>query len=203
MKKTLINYFLPIFLLAIALTSIGTGCTEPAPPTPTCADATTLMQDLFTNLDAEAAYYMWPMDLEQHEYKFSSSVDGQICSLGYQSYAQTTPWAFDNAGVSYTLEIVGGPYVTQTFSSSAPQYVSIAPFDIVAGQEYTIRRTGGDGLDSSSGRSTRPTNFSNVSYPLTRGQITFTSSNYVDVVGTGGPVTSISIPQILFEFVEN
>ncbi len=199
----MINLVLPSVLTIIALMGIGSACTPTPDPTPTCDDATPVMQDLFTNFDAEADYYMWPMDLERHEYKFKSSVDGQICALGYQSYQQTTPWAVDNSGVSYTLEIVGGPSVTQTFSNAVPEYVSVTPFDIVAGQEYTIRRTGGDGLDASSGRSTRPVDYTNVSFPITRGNITFTASTYYDVVGNGGPVNSISIPQILFEFVEN
>jgi len=204
MRNTISKYVIPVILVIASTFCIGGNCsgTDPIPP-PTCDDSVATMQSLFTNLDAEAAYYMWPMDLERHEYTFTSSVDGQICSLGYQSYAQTTPWAYDNASVSYTLEIVGGPSVTQTFSSSAPQYVSVSPFDVVAGQTYTIRRTGGDGLDSSSGRSTRPANFADVSFPLTRGNITFTASNYYDVIGDGGPVPSISIPQLLFEFVEN
>jgi hypothetical protein len=203
MRNTISKYIIPVILVIASTFCIGGNCGGDEPPAPTCADATPMMENLFTNIDAEAAYYMWPMDLERHEYTFTSSVDGQICSLGYQSYAQTTPWAYDNSGVTYTIEIVGGPSITQTFSSTTPQYVSITPFEIVAGQTYTIRRTGGDGLDTSSGRSTRPTSFADVSFPLTRGNITFTASNYYDVVGDGGPVPSISIPQILFEFVEN
>lgn len=203
MKKSIINYIIPSLLLIIALLSIGPGCTPPVDPASTCDDATPVMENLFNDLDADADYYMWPMDLERHEYTFKSSVSGKICALGYQSYQQTTPWAINNSGVTYTLEIVGGPSVSDTFSSTAPEYISITPFDIVAGQEYTIRRTGGDGLDSSSGRSSRPADYSTVTFPFTRGNITFTAATYYDVVGNGGPVNSISIPQILFEFVEN
>ncbi|MEE9363840.1 MAG: hypothetical protein V3U92_14660 [Cellulophaga sp.] len=196
MKFSFLKSFLLITLLVVALFIIGSSCNSPDPtPTPqlTCDDSEPILESIFTALASPAS-----MDLQQHEYKFTSAVAGEICFLGYQSLMQTTPFAIDNTTISYTLEIVGGPSVTQVFSSTSVEYVALpTPFAINAGQEYTIRRTGGDGLNSSTGY------ISNVpSFPVTNGNITFTSSNFIDVPPGGGPLANFGIPKIYFRFLE-
>jgi hypothetical protein len=199
MKKHLQSTFLPIMLLVTAVLIIGSGCNSNPPNTNvfTCDDAQPIFEPIFTTLGNEGA-----MDLQQHEYKFTASVNGVICALGYQSLAQTTPFAIDNSGEMYTLEIVegNGHSVTQVFSSTSIEYAVLpSSFAVIAGTEYTIRRTGGDGLNSSMGY------VANVpSFPVVQGNFTFNSSNFVDIQqGGGGPISNTAIPKIYIQFYEN
>lgn len=198
MKKHFSKTVIPILLLVIAVFVIGASCNSEPPPNvtvQTCDDATPILESIFIAIGNEGT-----MDLQQHEYKFTSSVNGSICALGYQSLVQTTPFAVDNSNISYTLEIVegNGHAVTQVFSSTTIEYVDLpSSFPVVAGTEYTIRRTGGDGLNSSMGY------IANVpSFPVTHGNITFNSSNFVDLQQGGGPVMNTGIPKIYIQFLE-
>lgn len=199
MKHQFFKTISPIMLLVIAVFIIGSGCNDDPPNTTvfTCDDAQPIFESIFTTLGNEG-----DMDLQQHEYKFTSSVNGVICALGYQSLAQTAPFVVDNSGESYTLEIVegNGHSVAQVFSSSTIEYADLPNnFAVVAGEEYTIRRTGGDGLNSSMGY------VANVpSFPITQGNITFNSSNFVDVQQNGGgSVANTAIPKIYIQFYED
>ncbi|WP_420574216.1 hypothetical protein [Kordia sp.] len=198
MKKHFSKTVVPTILLVIAVFVIGASCNSEPPnvTVQTCDDATPILESIFIAIGNEGT-----MDLQQHEYKFTSSVNGAICALGYQSLVQTIPFAVDNSNTPYTLEIVegNGHMVTQIFSSSTIEYADLSSsFPVIAGTEYTIRRTGGDGLNSSMGY------IANVpSFPVTQGNIIFNSSNFVDVqLGGGGPVANIGIPKIYIQFLE-
>jgi hypothetical protein len=197
MKKSIFKSILPTALLIIAVAIIGASCNggeDPnlAPGT-TCSDATPVIETALSSLANDS------MDLQVHEYTFTTSVAGSICEIGYQSLQQTTPFAVNNTTISYTIEIVGGPSVTNAFSSSSVEYRTIGgAFPITPGVNYIVRRTGGDGLNSSMGHT------SNTSFPYTNGYITFLSSNYVDIASSGGgPIADRGIPKIYFKFLAN
>lgn len=150
MKKFILQTVLPIMLLSVAVFIIGSSCSSdpplPTPPALTCDDAEPILEPIFTTIGNQGN-----MDLQQHEYKFISSVDGVICALGYRSLVQNTPFFVFNTQEVYTLEIVegNGHSVSQSFSSTQIEYANLpSEFTVTAGTEYTIRRTGGDGLNS-------------------------------------------------------
>jgi hypothetical protein len=199
MKKRFFKSILPAILLVVAVLVIGSGCNSNPPNTTvfSCDDAQPVFEPIFVTLGNQG-----DMDLQQHEYKFTSSVNGVICALGYQRFMQTTPFAIDNSGEIYTLEIVEGNAhsVTQVFSNTSIEYADLpSSFAVVAGEEYTIRRTGGDGLNSSMGY------VANVpSFPVVQGDFTFNSSNFVDIQqGGGGPVANTAVPEIYIQFYED
>ena len=194
MKKSILKSILPAFLFVIALTIIGSGCNGSGPDQDSsvfCSNATPIIETTLNSLANDA------MDLQVHEYTFTTSVAGNICEIGYQSLVQTTPFAVDNSAISYIIEIVGGPSVTNTFSSSSVEYRTIGgPFAITPGVNYVVRRTGGDGLNSSMGYT------SNTIFPYTNGHITFLGSNFVNSSSSsGGPIANKGIPKIYFKFV--
>jgi len=194
MKNSILKSILPAFLLVIAVAIIGSGCNGNGPDQDSsafCSNATPVIETALNSLTNDA------MDLQVHEYTFTTSVAGNICQIGYQSLQQTTPFAVDNSAISYTIEIVGGPSVTNTFSSSSVEYRTIGgPFAITPGVNYVVRRIGGDGLNSSMGHT------ANTTFPYTSGNITFLSSNFVDNSSSGGgPVANKGIPKIYFRFI--
>ncbi|MCT4699431.1 hypothetical protein [Tenacibaculum haliotis] len=197
MKKSILKTVLPTILLIIAIAIIGSGCGDglspSIDPSNECSDAETTIETALSALPTNS------MDLQIHEYTFETSVTGSICEIGYQSLQQTTPFAINNTSINYTIEIVGGPSITNTFSSSMIEYKTIGgSFEILPGVTYTLRRTGGDGLNSSTGHT------STATFPYTSGYITFLSSNFVDSSSTGGgPVTNNGIPKIYFKFKAN
>ncbi|TXD49369.1 hypothetical protein [Polaribacter sp. IC073] len=191
--KTFLKKTVPFLLLIGAIFIIGSSCGDGLSPTPqagACDDANTTIEDALSSLSNKS------MDLQVHEYVFTTNVAGNICAMGYQSFAQTTPYSVDNSAVSYKIEIVSGPSVNSTFSNSTIEYITLgAPYAIVPGVNYTIRRTGGDGLNNSLGHTASAT------FPYTSGNITFLSSNFVDSSSSGGgPVANNGIPKIYFNF---
>ncbi|QXP64783.1 hypothetical protein [Polaribacter sp. HaHaR_3_91] len=192
MKKLLKNT-LPFVLLITAVLIIGAGCGDGLSPTPSgdiCDNADTTIETALSDLSNKS------MDLQVHEYVFTTSEPGSICAIGYQSFAQTTPYAVDNSAVSYEIEIVGGPTISSTFSNSSIEYISLTtPYEIVPGVNYTIKRTGGDGLNTSNGHTAA------VTFPFASSNFTFVSSNFVDSGSNGGgPVANNGIPKIYFTF---
>ncbi|MCI2228314.1 hypothetical protein MC378_03975 [Polaribacter sp. MSW13] len=191
--KNLLKNTLPFLLLISAIFIIGASCGDGLSPTPSgdvCDNADTSIETALSSLNNSS------MDLQVHEYVFTTSEPGNICAIGYQSFAQTTPYAIDNSAVSYEIEIVGGPTINSTFSNSNIEYISLStPFAIVPGVNYTIRRTGGDGLNTSNGYTAAAT------FPYTSSNFTFVSSNFVDSDSNGGgPVANNGIPKIYFTF---
>ncbi|PQJ81785.1 hypothetical protein [Polaribacter glomeratus] len=194
--KSFLKKTFPFLLLIGTIFIIGSGCGDgnPEPPQPTiCASSENTIETALSSLTNRS------MDFQVHEYVFTTNVAGNICAIGYQSLVQTTPFPIDNSTVSYKIEIVDGPAINSTFSTATIDYITLnTPFAIVPEVKYTIKRTGGDGLNSSSGRTAAST------FPYTSGNITFLSSNFVDSSSSGGgPVPNNGIPKIYFKFDTN
>ena len=197
MKK----FIIPIVLILLGVYFVGASCSSPDPvPSQDCNDSTKFMESIFTQLNTIAES---PMDSQEHHYTFSLSTNGKICAIGYQSYQQTTPYVVDNSNVTYTISIENGPSVTQTFPTGSIEYVDITPFDIVAGEKYTIKRIGGDGLNSSMGHTKRNADLSTLNFPINQGILTFYGSEIKDTgAAAGTTLPNKALPRIYFKFLE-
>ena len=197
MKK----FIIPIVLILLGVYFVGSSCSGPSTVASNdCSISDTRIEDVFSDLTMISES---PMDSQEHHYTFSSNVNGQICAIGYQSLQQTTPYVVDNSSVTYTITIENGPSVTQTFPTGSIEYVDVTPFDIVAGEKYTIKRVGGDGLNSSMGHTKRNADLSTLNFPITQGNITFYSSEIKDTGATNGTtLPNKALPRIYFKFLE-
>lgn len=173
-----------LLLTVFALTSCSTSTDPSVTSQPTCVTANTSFQQLYNPLNTIAL----PQSLSgfanavTHEYTFKVSSAATICSLGYQSQANTS-------SLSYVLEVfdtvsatvVGS--VTAAFSSSATSYVSFAtPVALVVGREYKIKRFSPATAATPNGAGRCVSNSvmggGNVSFPKTAGILTITDSDF-------------------------
>ena len=161
-----------------------------------------ISQGLITAFSNVAGYDDLPeyMDLETHQYTIKINTDGEICSIGYRNPSTYTG--------SYTMEISnvtsGNNYTgVHSFSQSATSYVSITPITVQSGDVIKVKRTilpGYGLLNKTIGRIFRKSDFTNVPYPITAGNVEFLSS---DFYGAGGPVPNIGQPYITLGFKLN
>ncbi len=142
------------------------------------------------------------MDLETHEYEIQINENGEICTVGYQNPSTYTG--------GYTIEIINNTNSsstsysgTHTFLQTALDYQTITPVTVVSGDYITVKRTilpGYTNLNQTVGRVLRKSNFSNVPYPITQGNVVFQGSVFY---GAGGPVANNSQPYIALGFKVN
>ena len=142
------------------------------------------------------------MDLETHEYEIQINENGEICTVGYQNPSTYTG--------GYTIEIINNTNSsstsysgTHTFSQTALDYQTITPVTVVSGDYITVKRTilpGYTNLNQTVGRVLRKSNFSNIPYPITQGNVVFQGSVFY---GAGGPVSNNSQPYIALGFKVN
>ncbi|RAJ13025.1 hypothetical protein [Olleya aquimaris] len=137
------------------------------------------------------------MDLETHEYELQINASGEICTIGYQNPSTYTG--------GYDMEVInntsGGSYLgTHTFSQSGLDYQLITPVVVNAGDYITVKRTilpGYTALNQTVGRILRKSDFTDVPYPVTQGNVVFSGSVFY---GAGGPVANIGQPYIALGF---
>lgn len=140
------------------------------------------------------------MDLETHEYDIQINASGEICTIGYQNPSTYTG--------SYTMEVINNTSSASysgvhTFAQGSLDYQSITSVTVNAGDIITVRRTITAGytlLNETIGRVLRKSDFTNVPYPLTAGNVVFQSSNFY---GAGEPVPNIAQPYIALGFKVN
>jgi hypothetical protein len=139
------------------------------------------------------------MDLKTHKYRMKINADGEICSVGYQN---PSTWAGD-----YIIEIINetsnASYSgTHSFSQVQLDYQSITPVAVSLGDIIIVMRTiiNNTTLNETVGRVLRKSDFTNVPYPITQGNIEFLSS---DFFGSGGPVPNFAQPYIPLGFKVN
>jgi hypothetical protein len=140
------------------------------------------------------------MDLETHEYQIKINASGEICSVGYQN-----PSTYSGG---YTIEIINNNSPasysgTHIFSQSALDYQPITPVVVSIGDVITVRRTilpGYSNLNQTIGKMYRRSDFTDVPYPITEGNVVFLGSNFY---GTGGPVPNFGQPYIALGFKVN
>lgn len=177
------------------------SCDNDNDPTNNVCD-TSYVSTLITNAFSTANGYdnMETMDLETHEYTIQINADGEICSVGYQNPSTYTG--------GYTMTITNTTTNTSysgvhTFSQTALDYQSITPVLVNNGDIINVKRTilpGYTMLNQTIGRLLRPSNYNDVPYPITQGNVVFLSSNFY---GTGGPIPDFAQPYIALGFKVN
>lgn len=195
MKK--INVLLILFISIVIL-----SCDNDTDPTNNVCDEGYITDAITTAFSVANGYDDLPewMDLETHEYEIQINADGKICSVGYQN-----PSTYSGA---YTMEIINNTNGsatnysgTHTFSQTALDYQTINPVAVASGDYITVKRTilpGYTNLNETVGRVLRKSNFTNVPYPITQGNVVFQGSVFY---GAGGPVANNSQPYIALGFV--
>ncbi|MFL9831129.1 hypothetical protein ABS764_09740 [Flavobacterium sp. ST-87] len=177
------------------------SCDNDNDPTNNVCD-TGYVSTLITNAFSTANGYddMETMDLETHEYTIQINADGEICSVGYQNPSTYTG--------GYTMTITNTTSNTSysgvhTFSQTTLDYQSITPVLVNNGDIINVKRTilpGYTLLNQTIGRLLRPSNYNDVPYPITQGNVVFLSSNFY---GTGGPIPDFAQPYIALGFKVN
>ncbi len=139
------------------------------------------------------------MDLKTHQYRMKINADGEICSVGYQNPSTWTG--------NYIIEIINetsnASYSgTHSFSQAQLDYQSITPVAVSSGDIIKVMRTisNNTSLNETVGRILRKSDFTNVPYPITQGNVEFLSS---DFYGSGGPVPNFGQPYIPLGFKVN
>ena len=145
---------------------------------------------------------MFSMDALTHEYTFSMSQAGTICSIGYKAEYRPT-------AIAYLIEIVDANENviysgTHTFASAYMDYVSITPVALEAGAQYSVRRTVesyavGSGIGTylqTKGWGENPV------LPYTYGNITIYHARFFNGGGSLYPLTHM-LPQIDLVFKAN
>ena len=193
--KTLSNLLLIIVIVGGSILACKKDAVDPA------ADCSTTqnrdMEGFFNTLNSSSTYFIYEnMDLATHEYNFTTSVDLQICGFGYIS---------QDPNLNYEIKITDSNNNTVysgtfSFDNSAYDYVGIPPLTLSAGT-YTLSRTviNPSSPNDALGPITRRSDFMDMDFPKTLGNITFNSSKFY---GGGGPVLDYGIPNIYFEYIE-
>lgn len=142
------------------------------------------------------------MDTHTHEFSFSVSRTGTICSIGYKAEPRPTPIVYliqlvdENNNIVYTGN--------HSFSDQTREYISIPPVTITPGHVYTLRRSISSYLVGS-GIGTMLLKRGGISTPFlpyTNGNITLLHSKFYGGGGMNGPVYDM-LPQIDFVFRPN
>lgn len=136
------------------------------------------------------------MDLKTHEYRIKINADGEICTVGYQN---PSTWTGD-----YTMEIINETTNTSysgthSFSQLQLEYQNITVVPVNSGDVVRVMRTivNNTSLNETVGRTLRRSDFTNVPYPITIGNVEFLSSNFS---GSGGPLPDFAQPYIALGF---
>ncbi len=139
------------------------------------------------------------MDLKTHQYRIKINADGEICTVGYQNPSTWTG--------NYTIEIINETTNmsysgTHSFSQMQLDYQSINPISVASGDIIKVMRTitNNTNLNETVGRILRKSDFSNVPYPISQGNVEFLSS---DFYGSGGPLPNFAQPYIALGFKVN
>ncbi len=137
------------------------------------------------------------MDTWTHEYTFSVSQPGVICSIGYKG---------ETATLEYTIKILDANntelYTGQhTFSDTDMEYISIPDVALQANTNYTIRRSIQGYGPGSSGIGTLKWGQNNT-LPVTQGVITIHQARFFGGGGNTDPNFEM-VPMIDFAFRPN
>ncbi|MFA9187287.1 hypothetical protein AAGV33_02845 [Flavobacterium sp. FBOR7N2.3] len=189
-----------ILLFCIAAIAI-VSCDNDNDPTNNVCD-TSYVSTPITNAFSLANAYddNVTMDLETHEYTLQINANGEICSVGYQNpNTYTGGYTMEITNTTTNVTYTG----THTFSQTVLDYQSITPLIVNTGDIINVKRTilpGYTMLNQTIGHVLRKSDYTDVPYPITQGNVVFLSSNFY---GTGGPVPNFAQPYIALGFKVN
>lgn len=199
-KKSFKNFRKIVFLLTMSLFVVSSCDNDNDPTNNVCED--TYVSTAITNTFSSANGYndlAEYMDLKTHEYRIQINADGEICSVGYQN---PSTWTGDYI-IEIINETINASYSgTHSFSQTQLDYQSITPVAVSSGDVIKVMRTivNNTTLDQTVGRILRKSDYSNVPYPITQGNVVFLSSNFY---GSGGPIPNFGQPYIALGFKVN
>ena len=190
---------LPLFIILFSMGIVFYSCKkDAADPTADCSSSNRDIEAFFNTIHASSNYELYEtMDLDTHEYTFSTAGDLQICGFGYKSAAPSLVYEIKLTDSNNNVIYQGN----HSFSASAFDYVSVPPITIQPGT-YTLSRTvtNASNLSETIGRITRGANNSAITFPVNMGpNLSILSANFY---GSGGPVPNYGIPNIYFEYIE-
>lgn len=198
MKNKNIIYLGVLFM--IGLFTI-TSCDNDNDPTNNVCDNTYVNTAITNAFSVANGYDDLPefMDLKTHKYRIKINANGEICRVGYQN---PSTWTGD-----YTIEIINETTNvsysgTHSFSQTQLDYQNITPVLVSSGDIIVVMRTilNNTSLNETIGRVLRKSDFTNVPYPITQGNVEFLSSNFY---GSGGPLPNFGQPYIPLGFKVN
>ncbi len=154
-----------------------------------CISTNTAFSQLYNSVTAAEQN---TMDTFTHEYTFSASQAGKICSIGYKGETDVLNYLVEIVDANNAVLYTGN----HTFTSSQMSYISIPAVTINANQQYTIRRSIAGYGPGSSGIGTLKSG--SAILPVTFGDITIHQANFYG--GGGSGVTHDYLPMIDFVF---
>lgn len=181
--------------LSIIALTIHSGC-NPNNPNPNCSSTNTVFNQLYNNHLTNNSNYqdVNSVDLEIHSYTFNVSTAQTICKIGYQGNAgATSPYTIRIRNAANNQIIYTGNF---TFSNTQTSYVNVGPINLQPGVTYIIERelTSQSNFANLTGKIIRDNSAAGpVSFPITNGMLTITSSSFS---GMGGPIVDYYLPYI-------
>lgn len=155
-----------------------------------CITTNTAFSQLYNSI---AAAEQNTMDTFTHEYTFSASQAGKICSIGYKGETDVLNYLVEIVDANNAVLYTGN----HTFTSTQMSYISIPTVTINANQQYTIRRSIAGYGPGSTGIGTLKSG--SAILPVTQGNITVHQSRFYGGGGNENPNYDL-LPMIDFVF---
>jgi hypothetical protein len=192
MKKIFLQLILPLLIICGAILSIGTSCGSgpSSPPLPVPCDSTSTKFMALYNAYPSANVYSY--DAQVYEYTFKSSVDGNICAIGYQGHpnlVSTNAYKIDIIDATSNTVLSTGTY---SFTSSNRGYKTFGPtIGINANTPYIVRRTVVNNLGNVANTISNFKQIPSPFVPIVNGTLTITGTKTYDFYsGTPTNVTN-------------
>ncbi|OYQ34025.1 hypothetical protein CHU92_12365 [Flavobacterium cyanobacteriorum] len=155
-----------------------------------CVTTNTLFAQAYNSISGNEQFIM---DTYTHEYTFSISQAGTVCSIGYKGETATLAYLIEIVDDNNTVLYTGN----HTFSNTAISYVSIPPVSLEANTNYTIRRSIPNN-NNGTGVGTVKQGATDI-LPVTEGNITIHQARFYGGGGTNAP-NYVLLPMIDFVF---
>lgn len=177
------------------LTTLETEIEECAAAT-ACLTENTPFAQAYNSITADEIF---SMDTWSHEYTFSVSQPGVICSIGYKGETSTLEYTIKILDATNT-ELYSGQH---TFSATGMEYISIPEVTLQANTNYTIRRSIQGYGPGSMGIGTIKMAITTADIlPVTQGNITIHQARFFGGGGSTDPNFEM-VPMIDFAFRPN
>lgn len=183
MKKFILQFLLPLFIICGAILAIGNSCGGlGVPPTPpivvTCDSVGTKFITLY---NAYASTNQYSYDAQVYEYTFKTSVAGNICAIGYQGHpnlVSTNAYKIDIIETATGTVLNTGTY---SFPGANRSYKALSTsLQIAANNSITIRRTVVNNLGNVANTVSNFKQIPNPFVPIVNGNLTIISTKTYD-----------------------
>jgi hypothetical protein len=195
MKRFILSLFFPATIIGAAILAIGTNCGAASVP-PVTAACDTSNSKFIQLYNTQSGTEFNTYQAKVFEYSFKSSVNGTLCSFGYQGVPAINGFAY------YKIELLNASNSvlatgTYSFNSASRSYRTPSPsVAITANVDYKVRRTLIDNLGNVNNDVCWFKQIPAPFAPITVGTMTITgTATYT--YGTGGALVNTSTNGIL------